>query len=59
VIYYKAKLKNPDNEAKIDEILDQMEVDVAEDPVQKNAQLLKQIKDLGEDSLYEELKGRE
>ena len=59
MIYYKAKLKNPDNEAKIDEILDQMEVDVAEDPVQKNAQLLKQIKDLGEDSLYEELKGRE
>ena len=59
MIYYKAKLKNPDNEAKIDEILDQMEVDVAEDPVQKNAQLLKQIKDLGEDDLYEELKGRE
>ena len=53
---YKLYLKSPDNDAKVAEILSKMaETDLVWEG--KNDELMKKLKDLGEDEIYKMLEG--
>jgi hypothetical protein len=54
-MFIKAKINNVDNIPKINEIMEQLEVDIGEDLNAEREKLLQVISDLGEEELYKEL----